>query len=219
MDIAKIRKKSRQRKKKREKVKDESAAETESAAAELAGTAAEEEPHPVPASEAVEEQRAVDETAAEREDGDEVSEAVVLEFLVFNLSDELYAFRLPQLQEVLREQIVTFVPKMPEFIMGITSLRGKIIPVMDLRSRLLIDEGEEVKGRKIAIVKGGRGPIGMMIDRVIGVRRIEETAVQETPSHLDEKRARFIDAVVRDGRKFISILDLDEVLDFQPFPL
>lgn len=151
---------------------------------------------------------------------DEDHEVVpLIEFLVFQLADEHYAFKLSDLNEVLKDQIVTFVPKMPKFIVGITSLRGKIIPVMDLVLRLAIKgEQKEIK-RQIAIIKGTKGPIGMIIDKIIGVRRVEESNIKDPPSHLDDDQIRFIESVVKDGNRFISILNIDEILSFKPLPL
>ena len=159
--------------------------------------------------------------AVQEQEIDEEDHEVVplVEFLVFQLVGEYYAFKLSDLNEVLKNQIVTFVPKMPGFIVGITSLRGKIIPVMDLVLRLSIKgEKKDIK-RQIAIIKGTKGPIGMIIDRIVGVRRVEEINIKEPPSHLDDDQIRFIESVVKDGNRFISILNIDEVLSFKPLPL
>jgi purine-binding chemotaxis protein CheW len=159
--------------------------------------------------------------AVQEQEIDEEDHEVIplVEFLVFKLVGEYYAFKLSDLNEVLKNQIVTFVPKMPGFIVGITSLRGKIIPVMDLVLRLSIEgEKNDIK-RQIAIIKGKKGPIGMIIDKVVGVRRVEEDSIKEPPSHLDDDQIRFIESVVKDGSRFISILNINEVLSFKPLPL
>lgn len=145
----------------------------------------------------------------------------IAEFLVFILAGEYYAFRLSHLHEILKEQIVTAVPKMPDHIRGITSLRGKIVPIMDLKRRLAIEGGTEVKRKKkqMLILKGPKGLIGVTIDRVVGVKRIDESLITEPPSHLDENQVSLIDAVMPDQDLFISILNVEEVFHFQPFPL
>jgi purine-binding chemotaxis protein CheW len=139
----------------------------------------------------------------------------LVEFLVFTLAEEHYAFRLSDLQEVMREQIITSVPKMPDFISGITSLRGKIVPVMDLDRRLGIRRGvRRARKGQMLIVKGPKGLIGVIIDKVVGVKRIEESLITEPPSHLDENQLSLIDSVVRDENLFLSILNIKEVLNF-----
>ncbi|UCG78766.1 MAG: purine-binding chemotaxis protein CheW [Nitrospirota bacterium] len=154
-----------------------------------------------------------------REEVEVVKFRPLVELLVFNLVNEFYAFRLSDLQEVLKDQILTRVPKMPSFIIGLTSLRGKIIPVMDLNGRLEIKGERETGKKQIAIIKGTRGPIGMVIDKVVGVKRVEEDDIMEPPSHLDDDQIRFIDSVVNVGNRFISIIKISEVLDFEPLPL
>jgi purine-binding chemotaxis protein CheW len=144
----------------------------------------------------------------------------LVEFLEFTLAEEHYAFRLSDLQEVVREQIITSVPKMPDFIKGITSLRGKIVPVMDLDGRLGIRRSvQRAKKGQMLIIKGPKGLIGVIIDKVVGVKRIKESLITEPPSHLDENQLSLIDSVVRDENLFLSILNIKEVLNFRPLSL
>lgn len=160
----------------------------------------------------------------EAEEGTEGSHADdgsnVGEFFVFAIADEYYAFRLFDLHEVLRKQMITHVPRMPDYMVGITSLRGKIIPIMDLRKRLSMHaDREDRQDMQMLIIRGPKGPIGVLIDRVIGVRRIDETLVSGPPPHLDEQQLPLVGAVVRDQDRFISILDVDHVFDFRPLSL
>ncbi len=233
MDLAKIRKKRKQQKKKAKKKKKEKKEEPvpeeilSDAGEEGGEVVSEEMAEALPAEEGVtdgEKEVVADDVAIGvpvqgPEEEIEQETVPLVEFLVFRLSDEHYAFKLSDLQEVMKDQIVTFVPKMPSFIVGITSLRGKIIPVMDLNARLSIKDGSQKSKRQIAIIKGEKGPIGLIIDEVDGVRRIEETNIKEPPSHLNDEQIKFIESVVRDGKKFISILYLNEVLSFEPSPM
>jgi len=224
MDLAKIRKKLKEKEEKKssgkplpDEVEDhkQKTAERVEEHAELEEVVLEEEASPDEAPPAEESAEQDKENIEEVEEVDDL-----VEFLVFTLSDEYYAFRLPDLQEVLKEQIITFVPKMPYFIRGVTSLRGKIIPVMDLKKRLSIEEDTEKGTRKqMIILKGPRGMIGVIIDKVVGVRRIEEELLSEPPSHLDEKQIAFIESIVRDKKLFISILNTEEVFDFRAYSL
>ncbi|MEE9524249.1 MAG: chemotaxis protein CheW [Thermodesulfovibrionales bacterium] len=228
MDLAKIRKKQKKKKKTAKKKsakakKQEEVSEVEDEVVETGIVDAEAEMTPGVTG-SVDERAVLDQEtmpAVQEQEIDEEDHEVIplVEFLVFQLVGEYYAFKLSDLKEVLKSQIVTFVPKMPGFIVGITSLRGKIIPVMDLVSRLSIKgEKNDIK-RQIAIIKGAKGPVGMIIDKVVGVRRVEESNIKEPPSHLDDDQVRFIESVVKDGSRFISILNIDEVLSFKPLPL
>jgi purine-binding chemotaxis protein CheW len=139
----------------------------------------------------------------------------VIEILIFNLLKEEYAFKISQLEEIRRYQVITMVPKMPNYVMGITSLRGKVIPVIDLKTRLLLkDIPSDIDYKvKILIIKGSKGPIGVVVDSVIGVARISKTEILPPPSHLTETELKFIEGIAVIDKRFISIIHLEEALN------
>ncbi len=157
-------------------------------------------------------------------------EAVALELLTFGLSSEEFAFRVSEVEEIIRFQRITRVPTMPDYVRGITSLRGKIIPVIDLRSRLALkgkDEPQEERGakkedmgdkkedRRILILSGPKGMIGATIDKVLGVMRFPEGTILDPPSHLTEDELKYIEGVVILGKRFISIVRSDVALNIE----
>ena len=114
------------------------------------------------------------------------------------------------------------VPKAPDYILGITSVRGKVMPVLDLKKRLSIkDNGgsrrvESTTGKvrkKILTLKGPKGRIGIMIDRINGVIRIDESDIAEPPAHLSESDLMFVGGVVLYNGRFISVIRLEEAVD------
>jgi len=144
-----------------------------------------------------------------------VTRDLTIELLTFSLAKEDYAFRIQEIQEILKPQRITRIPKTESYLIGITSLRGKIIPIIDLKARLALGEGTEQNNKqRILILKGRKGPIGALIDRVIGVTRLPESKVEETPSHLLEAEMRFIDGVALVDGRFISIIKTDEAMDY-----
>ncbi|GAB4413708.1 MAG: chemotaxis protein CheW [Thermodesulfovibrionales bacterium] len=142
----------------------------------------------------------------------------IVELLTFKLAKEEYAFRISEIQEIIKPQSITGIPRARPYLMGITSLRGKIIPVIDLKMMLSLrsasgGEEDEKKRQKILILKGTKGPLGALIDRVIGVMRPSISKIVETPAHLPEAEMKFIDGVtIVDGR-FISIIKTEEVVE------
>lgn len=139
----------------------------------------------------------------------------IAELLIFSISEELYAFRITDVQEVLRPQRITRVPRTAEFISGVTSMRGKMIPVMDLKKRLHSVDGEPKESSNIVILKGtDRGLIGIIVDRTIDVLRIPQDEIMQPPSHLGDSEARFLEGVVSQNDKFISIIQPKELLEF-----
>ena len=154
----------------------------------------------------------------------------MVELLTFSLSHEEYAFRVPEVEEILRFQKIARVPTMPDYVLGITSLRGKIIPVIDLKTRLNLQARSSGAGssgelpetgqktgteNKILIIEGPKGLIGASIDNVRGVVRLPRTAVLQPPGNLDENELRFIEGIVVLKKRFISIIHSEVAMDIQ----
>jgi purine-binding chemotaxis protein CheW len=137
----------------------------------------------------------------------------VIEILTFSLLKEEFAFRISQLAEIVRPQTITVVPQLPKYVLGVTSLRGKVIPVLDLKLKLsLTDKSSEGKAKeKILIIKGPKGPIGATIDKVIGVVRVRRNEIIPPPSHLTEAELKFIEGIAVVEKRFISIINMNEV--------
>lgn len=194
-------------------------------------------PEEMPAVEIAPEIAAGDDNKAEVPAVDDITEenaVELVELLTFSLSNEEYAFRVSDIEEVLRMQKITMVPAMPDYVLGITSLRGKIIPVIDLKTRLGLqqkslstddpDDGPAaaagaVKNRetvnKILIISGPKGMIGATIDKVMGVVRLPLSGMLQPPGHLDEKELKFIEGIVVVEKRFISIIHAEAAMNVE----
>ncbi|HYQ48589.1 MAG TPA: chemotaxis protein CheW [Thermodesulfovibrionales bacterium] len=229
MDIAKIRKKAKEQD--AEKRPEEIPASREIAAepAPAPEDAVEEVPGPAAAVEMV---SAVEKAGGpEKEPVQPASEIpepgdVQIELLTFRLASEEFAFRVEEVEEIIRLQKITYVPTMPSSMVGITSLRGKIIPVIDLKARLNLGsasqvtaddttEASERMSGKILIIAGPRGFIGAMVDRVIGVVRLSRHDVLEPPAHLTEAEKKYIEGIVILDKRFISVVRSADTMDIE----
>ncbi len=144
----------------------------------------------------------------------------LLELLTFSISNEEFAFRVPEVEEIIRYQRITGVPMVPEYVRGITSLRGKIIPVIDLKKRLVLrsdgSEGpEKTEDGKILIMVGPNGLVGAVIDKVLGVLRFAEGSMLPPPGHLSDDELRFIEGVVILEKRFISVIRSYDALNIE----
>ena len=139
-------------------------------------------------------------------------EETAVELLTFSLTEEIFSFRIQEIQEIIKPPKMTAIPRTGPHVIGITSLRGKIIPVIDLKKRLSLSGEHDERKQKILVLKGPQGPIGALVDGVIGVIRPLASEIGETPPHLRETETRFIDGVVLVGGKFVSIVKADEAL-------
>ncbi|NJD56500.1 MAG: hypothetical protein FIA94_08875 [Nitrospirae bacterium] len=229
MDIAKIRKKAKGQD--AEKRPEELPAPRESGretAPAPADTAAEVPVPAMPEEVAPAPDRAEGPEKASVEPGGEATEQgdVQIELLTFRLATEEFAFRVEEVEEIIRFQKITYVPTMPSYMCGITSLRGKIIPVIDLKARLNLGSasqeaaddtaaGEERTSGKILIIAGPSGFIGAMVDRVIGVVRLSLHDVLEPPAHLTEAEKKYIEGIVILDKRFISVVRPADTMDIE----
>lgn len=160
------------------------------------------------------EEKQVEESEVKRKEVEEAKANEVIEILTFSLLKEEFAFKISQLAEIVRPQKITVVPQLPKYVLGVTSLRGKVIPVLDLKIKLsLTDKTSESIGKeKILIIKGLKGPIGATIDKVIGVVRVKRSEVVPPPSHLTEAELKFIEGIAVVDKRFISIVNMEEAV-------
>jgi len=150
-----------------------------------------------------------------------------VELLTFSIGREEFAFAVTEVEEIIRLQKMTKVPTLRDYVIGITSLRGKIIPVLDLKARLnLKDAGEAPefgteadpggsKDSKILIIDGPRGFIGATIDKVIGVISLAKDRVLEPPAHLTEAEIKYIKGIVILEKRFISVLRAEDTMNIE----
>jgi len=147
---------------------------------------------------------------------EEAEAAEEVRILVFRLGTEEYGARLEQMREVLKFHDVSFVPRTPDYLLGILSLRGRIIPVISPRVRLGIEGPSELDEPRVLVFHGSAeapdDPVGALADSVAGVVRIAPEEILPPPNTLTEEQARLIEGVFRAGGRFVSILNLDELL-------
>lgn len=134
-----------------------------------------------------------------------------LELLAFNVASEEYAVRLSDMQEIIRSQTITPIPRSPEYLRGVTFLRGKILPVIDLGKRLGIEWGSGML-QKIIVLSASKAPLGILIGSGIDVLRCRENEVLPPPSTLDESEIGLIEGVVNINNRFISVLNINNIL-------
>jgi len=134
-----------------------------------------------------------------------------IEILAFTVANEEYAVKITELQEVLRNQRITAVPRAPKYLKGVTFLRGRILPVIDLKYRLGL-KGENGGRQKIIVLAIPKEPVGALVSPLLGAIRIPETELLQPPATLDVREKSFIEGVVKTQDRFISILNVDELV-------
>lgn len=150
-----------------------------------------------------------------------------VELLTFSIGKEEFAFEVGEVEEIIRLQKMTKVPTIQNYVIGITSLRGKIIPVLDLKARLNLKHTGEApeygteenpggsRESKILIIEGPKGFIGATIDRVLGVVSVPKNRVLEPPAHLNEAEIKYIRGIVILEKRFISVLRAEDTMNIE----
>ncbi|MHA7963829.1 chemotaxis protein CheW [Paenibacillus sp. CAU 1782] len=133
-------------------------------------------------------------------------------YLTFALGSEVYGIEIRHVTEIIGVQSITPVPELPEYIKGIINLRGKIIPVMDVRLRFRKPFREYNDRTCIIVVDIKEISIGLIVDTVAEVMTIEEGNIVEPPD-LNQFSRRYIQGIGKSGDEVKLLLNCDELLN------
>jgi len=138
--------------------------------------------------------------------------AVTSQFLTFVLGDEQYGLPILKVQEIKGYSSITKMPNTPRHIKGVINLRGTVVPVVDLRSRFSMLEGEYNKFTVIIVVTVGEKVTGLVVDAVSDVLDIVASEIRPAPdlgAHVD---MRFVSGMATVGDRMTVLLDIDRLL-------
>lgn len=145
-------------------------------------------------------------------EGATVEEGETLELLAFQLADEEYAIDILKIKEIIRSLEITPVPRRPPVIKGIISLRGTIIPIYDLRTRLGLTESPPTRNSRILVVELNKGLVGIISDRVTEVVKVNGKDVEPPPATGDGMTAGHLKGVTRVNGRLIILLNLTKAV-------
>lgn len=140
-------------------------------------------------------------------------------YLTFSLAEEEYGIGILKVREIMGIMPVTPIPQTPGFVKGVINLRGKVIPVLDLRMKFGMEE-KEYSERTTIIVVEMAGPsgtilIGIVVDSVSEVVNIKEDEIEETPTFGIEMDTQYILGMAKLEGGIKILLDIDLVLSAQ----
>ena len=149
--------------------------------------------------------------AAPAQDQRAVAEAT--EHLVtFYLDREEYGIDVRQVQEIRRISDITVVPRAPEFIRGVINLRGRILPVLDLKRKLGLGEVEGTKTARIVVVRVRERLLGLLVDGASQVPKIPVSRIEPAPEEVFERGGDYIRGVAKLDDRLIILVDLERLL-------
>ena len=143
------------------------------------------------------------------------SEEAVRQLLTFSLGDEEYALDIETISEIIKTREITEIPRAPDFILGIISLRGIIVPIFDLKRRLRLGKGEIGAHSRIVVCQVGERNAGLLVDRISQVVRIPALSVEPPPQVLSGLDRELVSGIGRQQGRMLILLQLASVLNVE----
>jgi purine-binding chemotaxis protein CheW len=133
-------------------------------------------------------------------------------FLTFFLAGEEYGLEILKVQEIIGMMDITPVPRTPEYIRGVINLRGKVIPIVDLRLKFSMEEAERTSETCIIVVEANRVQTGIVVDQVSEVLDVIAENIEDTPAFGADVRTDYILGIGKSEGRVKLLLDIDRVL-------
>ena len=137
-------------------------------------------------------------------------------YLTFKLEAEEFGLEILKVQEIIKMMEITKIPQMPEFVKGVINLRGKVIPVVDLRLKFGMAAKEATDKTCVIVVQvthgGGTVTMGTIVDEVSEVLDINGELIEAAPEFGTSVNTDFILGMGKIGKKVVMLLDVDKVL-------
>ena len=145
------------------------------------------------------------------ENGDETKIVdVTFQYIVIRLGEEQYGIDISYVNNIVRMQRITRIPKVAPYLKGVINLRGEILPVVSLRLKMGLDEDVFDKATRIIILKTeNEGQIGIIVDEVKEVVTLSEKSIEKISHDNKSEKANFLSGVGKNNGELISILDLN----------
>jgi len=140
-------------------------------------------------------------------------------YLTFSLDKEEYGAGILKVKEIIGMIPITMIPRMPLYVKGVINLRGKVIPVIDLRLKLSMAEAGYTERTCIIVVEisgeSGQVLIGIIVDSVSEVLNVKGTDIEDTPAFGAKLDTEYILGMAKIGGRVKILLDIDKILSKQ----
>lgn len=137
-----------------------------------------------------------------------------IELVVFQVDEEEFAFRISNINEIIRIPSITKVPNVPQYITGLCSLSGNLLPIIDSRKLFGMPEQEMNESSRIIVADIDGKKAGLVSDRVLGVITVEETAIKAPPSGFKGNDGGIVNGILilNDGKRVVILLDAGKII-------
>ncbi len=145
----------------------------------------------------------------------ETDDSSLIQLVTFKIAEEEFGVDILKVQEIIRMMPITKVPNAPSFVEGVINLRGKVIPVIDMRKRFGLPESERDSNTRIEVMDLQGQVVGFVVDAVSEVLRIKESTVEPPPAVVAGIGSEYMKGVGKLEDRLLILLDLDKLLNQQ----
>ena len=138
-------------------------------------------------------------------------------FILLELAGATYAVRSRDIQQLEMPGQVTTVPNAPSFVQGVVSVRGEVIPVVNLRARFGFPSVAQTARTRLVVVRVGKRVVGLLVDSAREFASIDPTSIQPPPASIAGTSGRYLEGIAQQGERIVLVLDVNELLDPHAF--
>lgn len=149
--------------------------------------------------------------AAEKIEENELDEDSGQQFVTFHVAGEAFGLSMSQVAEIIRLPTTVSVPLTPEALVGLANLRGNVLPVLDLRRILKLDEAEYSDATRVLVADAGN-PVGLIVDRVSKVINVDEASIEKADGVKTATDSTLLSGVIREDEKLVQLLDVEQLI-------
>jgi purine-binding chemotaxis protein CheW len=137
------------------------------------------------------------------------------QIVVFELGSEQYGVNIATVESIIKMQPITGLPHAPSFVEGVTNLRGRVLPVIDLHKRFGIAGKDTDNNSRIIIISLNKEEVGMIVDGVSEVLTLPESTIEPAPEITATINSAFITGIAKLDTRLIIMLDVSRILTLQ----
>ncbi len=144
----------------------------------------------------------------------ETVEVATVQYIVVKIGSEEYGIDIKYVDNIIRMQKITRVPKAQPYFKGVINLRGEVVPVMSIRKKMDLEDAEETNKSRIIILKiEEHNLLGIVVDEVSEVVNLDENQIDEPARDSKSGKNSFINGIGKNGDDLISLFDINSIID------
>lgn len=138
-----------------------------------------------------------------------MSGALENKYVIFTLDEEEYGFKVEKVIEIVKLEKIIPIPHSKDYFMGMVDIRGKVLPAIDLKKKLLIHDENSLKPEKLIIIEIFDKRVALAVDNVLNVMDFLPDEIEKGPPAIKSYHTKFIAGIGKKGNRFIVIINID----------